>query len=273
MKNKMVITCALTGAETTRKHNPNLPITAEEIGHAAAEAKEAGASIIHLHVRDEKGEPKQDPKVFKPAIDAIRKKTDVVIEITTGGAVGDTPEDRMKPLALEPEMASLDCGCCNFGDDYLINSVPIAKEFASAMNKYKVFPTLELFDVGHIYSVQTLIKEGLIKPPYHYSFVLGVPNCLPFDPDIANLMKSKLPPQSYFTVMGIGRYTIPAHCYAIASGGFIRTGFEDNVYYAKGELAKSNAQLIERAVRISKEAQLEIATPADVRKMFNLRGA
>ena len=271
MKNKMVITCAITGAETTREHNPNLPMTADEIAQAALDAKEAGAAIVHLHVRNAKGESTQDLKVFKEAISAIRKKTDVVIEVTTGGAAGMTAQERLQPVTLEPEMASLDCGCCNFGEEYLVNDMPTAREFANAMIKHKVFPTLEIFDVGHLYSVERLIKEGLVKPPYHYSFVLGVPNCLPFDIGLVDFMKNRLPKDSYFTVMGIGRYTIPAHCCAIASGGFMRTGFEDNVYYAKGELAKSNAQLIERAARLSREAQLEIASPDDVRKMFNLR--
>ena len=175
MANKMVITCALTGAETTKAQAPALPVTPEELADAAAEACLAGASIVHLHARNNDGSPTADVKVFKAAIDLIRRKCDVVIEITTGGAVGMTPEERIAPVSLRPDMASLDCGTVNFGNDYIVNTLPIMRQFASEMNKYNVRPTLECFDVSHVQSSHLLIKEGLIKPPYHYGFVMNVP--------------------------------------------------------------------------------------------------
>jgi 3-keto-5-aminohexanoate cleavage enzyme len=269
----MVITCALTGAETTKAQAPALPVTPEELAASAEEACRAGAAIVHLHARNDDGSPTADVKVFKKAIDLIRKRTDVVVEITTGGAVGMSPEERMAPLALEPDMASLDCGTVNFGDDYIVNTLPVMRQFAAEMNIRKVRPTLECFDVSHVQSSHLLIKEGFLRPPFHYGLVLNVPGALSLSPKTLSYMTDQLPPESYFTVMGIGRAHIPGICLAIAAGGFIRVGFEDNIYYAKGRLAKSNAEFVERAVRLSKEAQMETASPGDVRKLFGLRGA
>jgi len=268
---KVAITVAITGAETTKEKCPNLPITPDEIADSTYEAYLAGASIVHLHVRNDDGSPTQDVNVFKRAIELIRKKCDIVIEITTGGAVGMSADERIKPVSLEPDMASLDCGTVNFGDEYIINTLPIMRHFANEMNKYKVKPTLECFDYSHIESAKLLIKEGLIKEPYHFGLVLNVPGILPYTPKILSQMIDMLPLNSYFTVMGIGKAHLGAIYGAIAFGGFIRVGFEDNIYYSKGVVAKSNAEFVERAARIIREAQMEIATPGDVRKMFELR--
>ena len=271
MNNKIVITCALTGAETTKAQQPALPVSPQELADAAYGAWQAGAAIVHLHVRKPDGSPTQDIKIFKEAMDLIRKKCDVVVEFTTGGAVGMTPEERVAPVSLKPDMASLDCGTVNFGDEYIVNTLPIMRQFASEMNKYGVRPTLECFDVSHVSSSHILIKEGLIKPPYHYGFVMNVPAAVKYSPKLLTSMIEEMPPESYFTVMGIGRAHLPGIYGAIACGGFIRVGFEDNIYYSKGRLAKSNAEFVERAVRIAKEAELEIAKPGDVRKMFALK--
>ncbi|MEI7482599.1 MAG: 3-keto-5-aminohexanoate cleavage protein [Elusimicrobiota bacterium] len=271
MPNKMIITCALSGAETTKAQAPALPITPEELAASAEEACRAGASIVHLHARNADGTPTADVKIFKAAMDLIRKKCDVVIELTTGGAVGMTPEERIAPVALKPDMASLDCGTVNFGNDYIINTLPIMRHFAMEMNKHGVRPTLECFDVSHVQSSHILIKEGLLKPPYHYGFVMNVPGALSLSVKTLSYMIDQMPPESYFTVMGVGRAHLPGIYGAIAAGGFIRVGFEDNIYYSKGRLAKSNAEFVERAVRITKEADLEIAKPGDVRKMFALK--
>ncbi|OGS11491.1 MAG: 3-keto-5-aminohexanoate cleavage protein [Elusimicrobia bacterium RIFOXYA12_FULL_57_11] len=271
MANKMIITCAITGAETTKAQQPALPVTPEELAAAAAEACAAGASIVHLHARNDDGSPTASVAVFKKAIDLIRKKSDVVVEITTGGAVGMTPDERIAPVALKPDMASLDCGTVNFGNEYIVNTLPIMRQFASEMNKHGVRPTLECFDVSHVQSSHILIKEGLIKPPYHYGFVMQVPAALSLSVKTLSYMMDQMPPESYFTVMGIGRAHIPGICGAIAAGGFIRVGFEDNIYYSKGRLAKSNSEFVERAVRFSLEAGLEIAKPSDVRQLFKIK--
>jgi 3-keto-5-aminohexanoate cleavage enzyme len=268
---KTIITCAVTGAETTREHNPNLPLTPEEIATAAHEAYLAGASILHLHVRDKEGKPTQDLEVFKKAISLVRSKCDMVIEVTTGGAVGMTPAERLQPVQLEPEMASLDCGTVNFGDDYIINTLPIMREFAREMIAHKVRPTLECFDLSHIYASRVLIEEGLVKPPFHYGFVMNVPGGVKFEADVLSLFLQKLPQGANWTVMGVGRASLPAVYSAISQGGNIRVGFEDNVYFSRGRLAKSNAELVERAARLVREAGLDVATPSDVREMLQLR--
>ena len=271
MSQKVVITCAVTGAETTRAQNPALPLTPAEIADAAYEAWLAGASILHLHVRDAEGRPTQDLAVFKDAIDRIRRKCDLVIETTTGGAVGMTPEERLQPVTLDPEMASLDCGTVNFGDDYIVNTLPMMREFANLMKARGVRPTLECFDLSHVYASQVLIREQLVEPPFHYGFVLNVPGGVAYEPDVLDLMVRKAPQGAFWTAMGIGRANLSAIYGALAMGGFVRVGFEDNVYFSKGVLAKSNAELVARAARIVREAGAEPATPDDVRQLLKLR--
>lgn len=273
MENKVVITCAITGAETTRAQNPALPITPAEIADAAYDAWLAGAAVLHLHVRDAEGRPTQDLDVFREAISLIRSKCDLVIETTTGGAVGMTPAERLQPVTLAPEMASLDCGTVNFGDEYIVNTLPIMREFAQAMRDHGVRPTLECFDLSHVYASHVLIKEGLIEAPYHYGFVLNVPGGVKYEADVLDLMVRKLPAGAHWTAMGIGRANLQAVYGAIAMGGNVRVGFEDNVYYAKGVLAKSNAELVERAARLVREAGKTPARPDDVRDLFKLRKA
>lgn len=272
MDNKIILTCAVSGAETTRAQQPNLPITSEEIAQAAHEAHLAGAAIVHLHVRNDDGSPTQDVSVFKRAIDLIRSKCDVVIEVTTGGAVGMTPEERLQPVTLNPEMASLDCGTCNFGDDYILNTLPIMREFASQMRARQVRPTLECFDLGHVYASHILIKEGLVEPPFHYGIVLNVPGAAKYDVDVLEFMVRKLPAGANWTLVPIGGKANLSGIYsAVALGGNVRVGFEDNIYMSKGVLAKSNAEFVERAVHIVKAAGLTPATPAEVREHLKLR--
>jgi 3-keto-5-aminohexanoate cleavage enzyme len=271
MSKKVVITCAITGAETTRAQNPALPLTPAEIADAAYDAWLAGASVLHLHVRDQDGLPTQDLGVFKDAIDRVRRKCDIVIETTTGGAVGMTPEERLQPVTLDPDMASLDCGTVNFGNEFIVNTLPMMREFASLMKARNVRPTLECFDLSHVYASHTLINEGLVQPPFHYGFVLNVPGGVAYEPDVLELFVRKLPQGAHWTAMGIGKANLPAIYGAIAMGGFVRVGFEDNVYFSKGVLAKSNAELVERAARIVRESGAEPATPDDVRALLNLR--
>ena len=268
---EIVITCAVTGAETTREQNPNLPISPEEIADAAHEAYLAGAAILHLHVREQDGSPSQDIQIFRRTIELIRKKCDIIIEATTGGAVGMSLEERLQPLELDIEMASLDCGTVNFGDDYIVNTLPMMRECARIMKERSIRPTLECFDLSHVDAARTLIEEGLVEPPFHYGLVLNVPGGVRYDIDTLNFFVKRLPPGSFWTVIGVGgRASLQSIFGAAAAGGFIRVGFEDNVYYSKGVPAESNAQLVERAVRIAQESGRKIATSADVRALFKL---
>jgi 3-keto-5-aminohexanoate cleavage enzyme len=274
MDNKLIITCAITGAETTKAMNPALPITPEEIAQGAFEAYEAGASVLHLHVRQDDGTPTQDVAIFKKAMELIRAKCDLVIETTTGGAAWMSPEERLQPVTLSPEMASLDCGTVNFGDEYIVNTLPIMRQFAQAMLDHGVRPTLECFDLGHVYASHILIKEGLLQEPYHYGLVLNVPGAAKYEPDVMEFLVRKLPKGAFFTAFGIGGKANVDSIYAsIALGGHVRVGFEDNIYYSKGRLAKSNAELVERAARIAKDCGRELARPDDVRQMLKLRKA
>lgn len=274
MDNKVIITCAITGAETTKAMQPALPVSPEEIAQGAFEAWEAGASVLHLHVRKEDGTPTQDVEVFKKAIALVRAKCDLVIEVTTGGAAWMTPEERLQPVTLNPEMASLDCGTVNFGDEHIVNTLPIMRQFAKEMKERGVRPTLECFDLGHVYASHILIKEGLLEEPYHYGLVLNVPGAAKYEMDVLEFLVRKLPKGAHFTAFGIGgKANVDSIYGTLALGGNIRVGFEDNIYYSKGRLAKSNAELVERAARIAKDCGRELARPEDVRALLKLRKA
>jgi len=269
---KIVITCAVTGAETTRAQNPHLPVSPEEIADSAEKAGRAGASILHLHVRNPDGAPTQDVEVFRETIARVRSRCDLVIEVTTGGAVGMDLEQRLQPLSLDPEMASLDCGTVNFGNDYLVNTLPMCRQAAARMKQRGIRPTLECFDLSHIDASKLLIEEGLVAPPFHYGLVLGAPGGVRYDPGTLDFFVQRLPAGSFWTAIGVGgRVSLAAMTDAISKGGLIRVGFEDNIYYDRGVLAESNAQLVQRAAHLAEQGGREIATPSEVRRMFQLR--
>lgn len=269
---KLIITVAITGAELDKSKVPALPITPEEQAQAAKECVEAGASVIHLHVRDDQGKPSQELAHFKRTIDAIIKKCPVrpVLQFSTGGAVGEKMDRRIAPLTLKPEMASFNTGTINFGEDIFVNTFSEMRELAKAMQQQNVIAEYEMYDAGHVDNLKKLIKEGVVKPPYHCQFVLGVPGALTGEVDTLVYLKSQLPPDSTWAVAGIGRYQLPLAVHAITMGGHVRVGLEDNIYYAKGQLAKSNAELVERIVRIAKEVGREVATPQEARKMLGV---
>ena len=268
----VIITCAITGAETTRERQPNLPITPAEQAAASEEALKAGASIIHLHVREDDGKPSQRPERFKESIDAIRKRCgDVVIQISTGGAVGESIDNRARPLALKPEMASLNLGTMNFGDEVFYNHPRDIVGLAAKMREHDVMPELEIYEAGMLESAFRLAKQGILREPMHFQFVLGVPGGMSGDPRNLMHLVSMLPSGVHWGVAGIGRFQLPLAVQALVMGGHIRVGFEDNIFYHKGEVAKSNAQLVERIARIAKEIGRPVATPAETRKLLSLR--
>jgi 3-keto-5-aminohexanoate cleavage enzyme len=266
----LVITAALVGAETTRKHNPNLPLTPEELAAAAHDACEAGASIIHLHVRDEAGQPTQDRGVFERTIRLIKQRCDAIVQVSTGGAVGMAPEERLQPVTLSPEMATLTCGTVNFGDQVFSNPFPLIRQFAAAMREYRVRPEIEVFDSGAIATAARLIALGLVDAPLHFDLVMGVPGGVPPTPRHLMCLVESLPAGSTWTVAGIGRHQLSLGHLAMALGGHVRVGLEDNVHYSRGVLAESNAQLVSRIVRIARELDRPVATPAEARKMLRL---
>lgn len=267
---KLIITAAICGAEVTKEHNPAVPYTVEEIAREAESAYKAGASIIHLHVREDDGTPTQSKERFKECMDAIKEKCpDVIIQPSTGGAVGMTDEERLQPTELYPEMATLDCGTLNFGgDEIFVNTENTIINFAKIMNERNIKPEIEVFDKGMIDYAIRFNKKGFIKSPMHFDFVLGVQMSASAR-DLAFMVDS-IPEGSTWTVAAIGRHQFPMAAIGIAMGGHVRVGFEDNIYYNKGELAESNGQLVERVVRLANELGREIASPDEAREILGL---
>jgi 3-keto-5-aminohexanoate cleavage enzyme len=268
---KLIITAAICGAEVSKEDNPNLPISPEELADAALEAEEAGVSIIHLHVRDEKGRPTQDKEVFAETIKLMHEKgLKAIIQPSTGGAAGMTWQERIQPVYLKPEMATLDCGTSNFGDEIFVNDLPLMRNFSREMMKLNILPELECFEPGHIYNALQLKKEGLLKGHLHFDLVLGVPGALKASIKSLLYMVELLPDEATWTVAGIGRHQLAMATHAILMGGHVRVGFEDNIYYSRGVLAKSNAQLVERIVRLANELGREVANPDEARDILEI---
>lgn len=267
---KLIITAALTGAEVTRELQPNLPISPDEIAEAAYQCYLAGASIVHIHARDTEGNATQSYEIYKEIKEKIEKKCNVIFQPSTGGAVWHGPEERLQPVELKPEMSTLSCGTCNFGPDVFMNSEEYMEKFASRMKELGVKPEMEVFERGMIENAKKLAKKKLVDMPLHFDFVLGVPGACPGTPEDLLHMVNAIPENSTWTVAGVGRYELPLATMGILLGGHVRVGFEDNIYYSKGRLAKSNAELVERVVRVAKELGREIATPDEARKILGI---
>jgi 3-keto-5-aminohexanoate cleavage enzyme len=272
---KLIITGAICGAEVSKEHNPNIPYTVKEIGDEAEAAYKAGSSIIHLHVREDNGTPTQSKDRFKVCIEEIKRRCpDVIILPSTGGAVGMTDDERLQPiyLAPTPEMATLDCGTMNWigGDEIFINTENTIIYFAEEMNKRGIKYELECFDKGMVDTVLRLNSRGIIKEPMHFNFMLGVKGGINATPRDLLFLVNSIPKNSTFCVGGIGRYEFPMITMSIIMGGHVRVGFEDNIYLSKGKLAKSNGELVEKVVRISKELGRDIATPDEARKILGI---
>lgn len=268
---KLIITAAICGAEVTKEHNPAVPYTVEEIVREAESAYKAGASIIHLHVRYDDGTPTQDKERFRVCIEAIKERCpDAIIQPSTGGAVGMTDLERLQPTELHPEMATLDCGTCNFGgDEVFVNTENTIKNFGKILIERGVKPEIEVFDKGMIDLAKRYQKQGFIQKPMHFDFVMGV-QIAATARDLAFMVDS-IPEGSTWTVAGVGRAQFQMAALGIVMGGHVRVGFEDNVYIDKGVLAKSNGELVERVVRIAKELGREIATPDEAREILGLK--
>ncbi|WP_313165081.1 3-keto-5-aminohexanoate cleavage protein [Sedimentibacter sp.] len=268
---KLIITACLTGAEVTREQQPNLPLTPDEIAEAAYECYLAGCSMVHVHARDKDGNPTQDYEVYKQIKEKIEDKCNIIFQPSTGGATWHTPQQRMQPIELNPEMATLSMGTCNFADDVFMNTEENIKIFANRMNELGVKPELECFEKGMIDTALRFAKKGIINTPMHFDFVLGVPGAMGGELRDLLYMVESIPAGSTWTVAGVGRYQLPLNMAAIMLGGHVRTGFEDNIYYSKGVLAKSNAQLVERIARLSRELGREVATPDEARVILGLK--
>ena len=270
---KLIITAAISGAEVLKEHNPAVPYTLEECVREAKSAYEAGASIIHLHVRHDDGTPTQDKDRFEEVMTAIQAACpDVIIQPSTGGAVGMTDDERLQPIELNPEMATLDCGTLNFGgDEVFTNTENTIKYFGDRMIERGIKPELEVFDKSMIDMALRLHKRGHIKSPMHFDFVMGVNGGISGTLRDFVFLRGSIPEGSTYTVAGMGRFEMTLAVAAIIDGGHVRVGFEDNVYLSRGVLAKSNGELVEKVVRLAKEFGREIATPAEAREILSLK--
>lgn len=269
---KVIITAAICGAEVTKEHNENVPYTVSEVVQEAKAAYDAGASIIHLHVRYDDGVPTQDINRFKECIEAIKEVCpDAIVQPSTGGAVGMTNEERIQPVNLAPEMATLDCGTCNFGgDEIFVNTENTIKEFGKKMIELNVKPEIEVFDKGMIDIALRLNKKGFINDNMHFNFVMGVNGGISGTYRDLMFMRGSIPQNATFTVSGVGRCQFDMVALSVLMGGHVRVGFEDNVYLEKGVKAKSNGELVAKAANIIKSLGREIATPSEAREMLGL---
>jgi len=292
MNYEVVLTCAVTGAGDTTSRNPHVPVTPEEIAKAAIEAAKAGASAAHIHVRNpQTGKGSRDINLFRETVERIRASdTDVVINLTAGmggdwvasddnpampgpGTDMIGPEERLAHVsALRPEICSLDCGTMNFGNgnEIYISTPPYLRKMASIVQELGVKPELEVFELGHIRFAKQMIAEGIIDEPPMFQICLGIPWGADQSVDTMKVMKDELPANASWASFGISRMQMPMAAAAVAMGGNVRVGLEDNIYLDRGVLA-TNAQLVERAREIIERMGGRVLSPAEAREKLGLR--
>ncbi len=299
--NKVIITAAITGSIHTPSMSPYLPVTPDEIVAEAVRAHDAGAAAAHIHVRDPKtGEPSSNVELYREVVTRIKSKCDIVLTITTGGGMGMTAEQRVATIpVLKPELATFNFGSMNFGffpmldrykefkfpwekgflersEEYVpMNTFKTLKTFARILEENQTKPELEIYDVGMLNNVAFFIEKGFIRKPVYVQFVLGILGGLPATSDnvlfLYNTSRSLLG-DFVFSVCSAGRFQIPMCVQSLLLGGNARVGMEDNLYLERGVLAKSNAEQVEKIIRIVRELGLEPATPAEARKRLGLKG-
>lgn len=274
----MIITASLNGAFVTKDMNPNVPEQPDEIAQAALECYNAGAAIVHIHARDEEGKPTGTKEKFQEIMEKIREKSsEIIIQFSTGGGANLTIEERVRCLEAKPEMASLNMGTLmrqtgSFAGVPFSNMTKDIEVWAKTMMEYDIKPEMECYSQSMFRDVDNLINKDLLKPPYYCNFVLGMmyQGALEANPDTLYSMVQFMPENTYFNVTATSRTQLPITTMSMIMGGAIRVGLEDNIYYSKGLLANSNAQLIERSVRIARELNIEPATPDEAREILGI---
>jgi len=271
---KLILTAAITGSRITREITPHIPLTPEEIVQSAYECWQAGAAIVHIHVRDPNtGQGTQDVEIFKQVVKPLREKTDLILCLTTSGIPGRNlpTEERLAPVDLKPELASFDAGSINLGGTVFMNSPEFLDRAAEKMRESGVKPEIEIFDLGMVITSLRMRDQGKLDDPLHFQFVLGTPWGAPATPKSFLHLYEHIPDNSTWSMIGIGKGHLPMSMMALAMGGHIRVGLEDNIYYSQGVLAETNAQFVDRIVRISREYGREIATPAEARDILSIK--
>lgn len=270
MNNKLIVTIAPTGNVPTKKDNPNVPITPDEIAESVYRCYQEGAAVAHIHARDKEGKPTADPEVFREIIEKIRAKCDIVIQISTGARGGTTMEERGAPIDLKPEMASLATGSSNFPNKVNSNPPELIEYLCKKMLENDVKPEIECFDLAMITNAEYLAKKGLLKTPMHFNLVMNVPGSIKGTPKNLFHMIEMLPRGSTFTVMGVGKAHLQMTALGLILGGNVRVGLEDVLEYAPGVPA-TNEDLVKRIVRLARDYGREIATPDEAREILGLK--
>src|SRR5262245_3540042 len=302
-RRKVIITCAVTGSIHTPTMSPHLPITAQEVADAAIGAAEAGAAIVHLHARDPKdGRPDQTPGAFAPFLKVIKQRSDVVVNITTGGAATMTIEERVRPAAtFKPEVASLNMGTMNFG------LYPMLERYSSFKHDWErpylegsrqrffkntfadieyILTTcaengtrfeIECYDIGHLYTLRHFAERGIVKPPYFIQSVFGILGGIgPHPEDVLHMKRTAdrlFGDHYHWSVLGAGRNQMPVALMSASMGGNVRVGLEDSLWIGPGQLARTNADQVKKARALIEGLGLEVASPDDARRMLELKGA
>ncbi len=270
-ENPVVVTCAITGADVFRENNPNIPYTTKEIADSAIGAARAGATIAHLHVREEDGTPSGRPELFVDVIDRIRAESDILTMVSTGGSNDMTIEQRTTGLEAKPDISGVESGSMNFGDETFITPPPAGRGIVERARSQGIALEVEVFDVGHVVSAVRWLEQGIIEGPMTINLVFGVPGGIDASPEALDAMLRPLPPETFWTVTCIGRHHQRMMALALLRGApGIRTGLEDVAYISRGVHAPSNAALVEMAVDLAGTLGREVATQEQTRELLAL---
>ncbi|NTV89989.1 MAG: 3-keto-5-aminohexanoate cleavage protein [Clostridiales bacterium] len=274
LDNKVICTVAPTGAWPSKQDTPYIPITPEEIFKDVYACWKAGASIAHIHVRDDEGKSSMDYNKFKQVVELIRgSDCDIVLNLTTSGKLYLPDEERYQHVIdFKPELASYDCGSMNWLHTSVFeNSPTFLEKLGKVMLENEVKPEIEIFDAGMVYNALYYLKKGILKGPLHFQFVLGAAGGMTATVENLVFLKSLIPADATWGALGIGKGHLPILYTALALGGHVRVGMEDNILYSKGRLATSNAEFVERTKRTAAEMGKEIATPDEARQILGLK--
>ena len=276
MSTPCIITVAITGSVPTKKDSPAVPISVAEQVESSHAAYEAGAALVHVHVRNDDGTTTSDPERFGRFLAGIRKHCpDMIVQFSTGGRSG-TGKERGGMLHLKPEMASLTTGSVNFAKIIYENHPTLINDLAASMLANDIKPEIEIFDLAMLYNAAKLVADGLLKAPVHVQFVLGIPGALPADREVLEFELGQLQrmlPGATWTAAGIGRHQLTVNEWSLELGGHCRTGLEDNLRFDKERLATSNAELVKRVAELTTKFGRSVATPAEARRILKLRAA
>lgn len=266
------ISAALVGGFARKDQLACLPCTPKEIATSALECWRAGAAICHIHVRRPDGSPTHSKAMYEEIRDLVRAESDLNLNFTTSKLEMMTPEDRFEPVQCGPELATFNSGSLNFGDVFVFeNSPTFMRRIALEFWRHQVRPEFECFDTGHIGNIRRMIEEGYFEPPYFFQLVMLPRGTTPPRPGLLLEVLKELPPDSHWMAVGVGKDQLPMNTLGIILGGHVRTGFEDNIYYRRGEKGTSNAQMVARVVRLCNELNRPVATAAEARQIFGLR--